>query len=34
MILGGRGVISGHFLGLVTIFHLAYNSKNKKDDFS
>ena len=34
MILDGRGVINGNFLGLATIFHLAYNSKNKKDDFS
>ena len=31
---GGRGIISGDFWGLATIFHLAYYSKNKKDDVS
>ena len=34
MVFGGRGIISGDFWGLDTIFHLAYNLKNKKDDFS
>ena len=31
---GGRGIIRDDFWGLTTISHPAYNSKNKKDDFS
>ena len=33
-VFGGRGIIRGDFWARATISHLAYNSENKKDDFS
>ena len=33
-VFGSRSIIRGDFWGLAMISHLAYNSKNKKDDFS